>query len=133
MLIVFMFFLHFIADFVLQTREMGKNKSSDPYYLSLHIFINFIVFAVGLSWYTNPLFGILFAMANSFLHFLIDISLWNIYSLTVWFRRKDKTMTKQQLKDNYEYWNDHLFYMTIGFDQFLHFASIIFIFMIFFK
>jgi len=104
------FFIHFIADFILQSREMGEKKSSSFKWLSKHIGIIFICFLP---------FGIEFALCNAFIHMLIDACIWNIYKITVYIRDKKAT------KENWEYWKDGWFYDTIGFDQFLHGATII--------
>lgn len=56
--------VHFIADFVLQTRWMGRNKSSNWQAMAAHIAV-----------YTICLipFGLLFAIVNGLLHLITDI------------------------------------------------------------
>lgn len=98
--------LHFVADFILQPREMGKKKSSDIRWLAAHLAIQFIVFA--------PFTSLVFAAANACVHGIIDGTIWNIYKLSVRLRNKNATA------ENWRYWDDHLFYTTIGFDQLLH-------------
>ena len=148
MLLVYIFALHFLADFVLQSREMGKKKSSELSYLFNHVSIQIAVFFVGLS----LLFGVeiagAFALLNGMVHMLIDAFVWKTYSLSVWLRRhswvkenkglmrsvvakaggirrepRDNEI-KRAMKENYKYWDDHWFYLTIGFDQFLHMSTL---------
>ena len=104
------FLTHFVADFIFQSRKMGQNKSSSLKWLSLHIAIIFICFLP---------FGLKFAVLNALFHAVIDGTIWNLYKISVFLR--DKTATKE----NWKYWQDSWFYTTIGFDQFLHGATII--------
>lgn len=102
--------VHFIADFLLQSRTMGQKKSSSLKYLSMHIVIIFLCFLP---------FGLKFAAANALIHMLIDGTIWNVYKASVYFR--DKSATPQTWK----YWEDSWFYSTIGFDQLLHCITIV--------
>lgn len=121
--------LHFIADFVLQPREMGKKKSQDVKWLLGHLAIQFAIFA--------PFTSILFALANCAVHGLIDWYIWRGYKWSVAFRNPvpwhlrvevEPEPTHQEfeatwwlgVKASWKYWEDHLFYTTIGFDQLLH-------------
>ena len=129
MIFVYLFFLHFLADFVLQPREMGRKKSSNFKYLGIHIAIQIIVFTLGL-W---PILGLkvalLIALGNGVIHGIIDAVIWKGYAWSVWLRRRDKNITKENLKVTWKYWDDHFFYLTIGLDQFLHISTIIIVFM----
>lgn len=134
LILLWLFFLHFLADFVLQSRKMGRNKSSDPIWLLKHIGIIFAVFLIGT-------FNLKFATYNALIHAVIDAFIWKGYALTVWKRRRSllkpwymeydnpknthrKQEVKQALKREFKYWEDHWFYLTIGLDQFLHAATI---------
>ena len=120
MLASYYLFLHFLADFILQPREMGRKKSKDSRYLLAHIAIIFSVFLVGtLSWK--------FALANALIHMIIDSVIWKCYASTVWKRRHKlfKNATKDDLERKFKFWEDHWFYATIGLDQFLHGATIL--------
>jgi hypothetical protein len=101
---------HFIADFICQSRKMGKYKSSSIYWLSAHILIIFSLF--------TP-FGLKFAIKNALIHMLIDGTIWNGYKLSVKLRDKNATAS------TWKYWKDHWFYVTIGFDQLLHVLTIV--------
>lgn len=118
------FFLHFIADFILQSREMGKNKSSNWKYLLAHLSIQFLVFL--------PFFGWQFSLANAAIHGIIDKNIWNLYKIFTLYRLGYFRAWKEGKLDNvtkyHKYWEDHLFYATIGLDQFLHSATLILLF-----
>ena len=99
MIYIWILALHFIADFLCQSREMALKKSVDKHILFNHCFIIFIVLSLGT-------FNILFALFNAITHAFIDWNIWRVYRIN-----------KQQ---DFEFWKDHWFYVTIGFDQLLH-------------
>jgi hypothetical protein len=124
--------LHFIADFILQSREMGKKKSSEWRWLLAHLSIQFGIFLF---------VGWKFALANALVHGLIDWNIWKLYKLSAHLRinkrvdlvylvkfMEEGKHPKPSFKKNlykkevagWQYWEDHLFYTTIGFDQLLH-------------
>ena len=119
--ILWLFFAHFVADFLLQGREMGKNKADNVGWLALHCRIVFFVtlFASFVAFNTGKAV-ILFALANTAVHALIDKTVWNLYRY-----RHMKSIRK------IDYWEDKWFYTTIGFDQTLHFATIVALFTLF--
>ena len=143
LLYLYLFALHFIADFILQPREMGRRKSECSLkglkYLLAHIFIVFSVFFVGLIIFAGWQFALIFAVFNAVLHFIIDAIIWKGYMYSVWKRRhkllgydkgespprSDKEI-KKTLKVHFKYWEDSWFYATIGLDQLLHFSTIVF-------
>lgn len=106
--------LHFVADFLLQSREMGRKKSTDWRWLGLHLGIQFMVFL--------PYAGFQFAAMNALLHGIIDRNVWKLYKLSV-LMRVSKDM-REGLEGSWRYWDDHVFYSTIGFDQMLHMATL---------
>jgi hypothetical protein len=105
-MIIKLLIIHFISDFLLQRRWVAKNKSSDGMAMAEHISIIFCCF---LYW------GPVFAGLNALIHMIIDKNIWNAYK---WFRRKED-------KETFKYWEDHLFYSTIGFDQLLHVLTLV--------
>jgi hypothetical protein len=119
-LIAYAIFLHFIADFLLQSREMGKNKSHDLFYLLMHVMIQWLVMFGGLLFMLNPVAAYQIAAINAFIHGLIDWNIWRYYKRWVKFRFGNP---KEQ---EFKYWEDSGFYSTIGFDQMLHMWSILF-------
>jgi len=96
-LIVSILFLHWIADFILQSDYMAKNKSKNTAVLLLHV----LVYSSFFLW-----FGWQFAVVNGCLHFLIDFctSRWTGYL----YRKGDI----------------HNFFVVIGLDQTLHFVCL---------
>ena len=124
MLIAKLLVLHFIADFVLQPREMGAKKSSDLRWLGAHLAIQFAIFA--------PFTSILFAFANCAIHGVIDWFIWRGYKWSVYKRLYDTgngKMGHSLMSDQGEwrFWMDHLFFTTIGLDQLLHALTLIFL------
>ncbi len=101
--------VHFLADFVAQTRRMAVNKSTHWSFLGAHCLIIFLFF-----W---PFFGWKFALCNAIIHAIIDKNIWSGYKFI---RRNEDIKT-------FQYWNDSLFYSFIGFDQLLHITTLIFL------
>lgn len=153
--------LHFIADFLLQSREMGKKKSSEWRWLLKHLGIQFGVFMVVMpflvayklcdrgahewpEFMNSPGFmtqfliplsltvGGMFALVNTLVHGLIDWNIWKLYKLSAYMRIKKEAKEINaspewiaEMGKNWQYWEDHWFYATIGFDQLLHTATIV--------
>jgi hypothetical protein len=96
--------LHFIFDFCLQKHEWAQNKSSDNQALAEHVFIYSVLWA--------PVFGLKFAAITAIAHFLTD---WNTSRINkyVWqaVERKEPDAV-------------HMFFVSVGFDQFLHCAQL---------
>lgn len=140
-MLISMFVLHFIADFLLQSREMGTKKSSEVYWLAKHLAIQWTVFAVCLlPWLHEK--AIYFATLNALIHGLIDWNVWKLYKFSAYVRimkivtKKHGTWTQPPEEDvnikaeivAWKYWEDHVFYSTIGFDQMLHAITIIYLY-----
>lgn len=152
MLLVYLFILHFIADFLLQSREMGQKKSSEPRWLFKHLGIQFGIFFVGLlpmllylmynpelmiiQSYKYALLGtaifkaLAFCFWNTVAHGIIDWNIWRLYKLSVKYRLGRWPETNPKVKrwldtGVWEYWEDHIFYTTIGFDQMLHMSTLV--------
>lgn len=104
--ILALIWLHFIADFVLQTDKMAINKSSNNLWLGFHVLV-----------YTTVLllFGWQFALLNGVAHFLTD---WITSRVTSYLWKKEKR---------------HWFFTVIGLDQAIHMTTLILIFNYFFK
>lgn len=90
---ILILFIHWVADFMLQTRWMATNKSKSNLALGMHI----LVYMIPLT-----LFGWLFALVNGVLHFIVD------YFTS---RATSYLWKKQEI---------HLFFIVIGLDQLLH-------------
>ncbi len=85
--------LHFIADFILQSSYMAMNKSKNIFVLLYHCSVYTIPFLI---------FGYKYALINGCLHFLIDI----------W--------TSKTTSYLYSIKKIHWFFVVIGLDQALH-------------
>jgi hypothetical protein len=149
-LIIYLLILHFVSDFLMQSREMGEKKSSDLKFLLFHVLIIFSVFYLGLNLYyafdfsflpnilnlifqsdrISPLNILYFCILNSVVHLVIDALIWNLYKL--YYKNQfnkmieaDSSKLFSHLRDNFKYWKESSFYNTIGFDQLLHTATLI--------
>lgn len=129
LLLGWMMILHFVADFIFQSREMGQKKSSEFRWLFKHLTIQWLFFALGLIYFVGPVTAVGFATLNAVIHGIIDWNIWNLYKVYTIHRLKDI----DPLEDDrfimpfgqFKYWEDHMFYITIGFDQLLHCLTII--------
>lgn len=96
--VMILIWIHFIADFVLQTREIAKGKSSNIALLGLHCLL-----------YTIPFlcFGWKFALINGLCHFLVDFATSKATSY-LWKKEKERA-----------------FFTMIGFDQAIHLTILV--------
>lgn len=135
-LLAYLVFLHFIADFILQSREMGKKKSEDIGYLSIHLLIQFLVILIGVTPFFDRELSLGIAISNTIIHGIIDFSIWRVYKFTALCRiaseAKEFHCTDVERKKwiaesarNWQYWEDHWFYTFIGLDQMLHVLTLI--------
>ncbi len=97
-IIILICFIHFVADFILQSNKMIQEKSHSIKWLTLHC-----------ATYMLPwlFFGPLYAVINGALHELIDF---NTSKMTHYLWDKKEI---------------HWFFVVIGFDQFLHISSLL--------
>jgi hypothetical protein len=95
--IIALLFLHWVADFVLQSDDMSKKKSSHTGWLAFHCVVYAVVFA---------LLGWVFALWMFVSHFVIDF------------------VTSRINKKLWEAKQVYYFFVSVGFDQLLHFACI---------
>ncbi len=97
-------FLHFLGDFVCQTKWMASNKSKSLEALTLHVFAYSCTLFIGLvaaqHWTVNDLSR--FVVINFILHWVTDCT--------------TSHLTKQALSKR----EMHQFFAVIGADQFIH-------------
>ena len=96
--ILIVIWIHWIADFAMQTDKIALNKSRDIWILFLHAWIYSVPFL---------LFGWKYAVFNGTIHFAVDFVTSKLTSY---------------------YWsieNRHAFFVTIGFDQAVHISVLI--------
>lgn len=88
---------HFVADFLLQDREMAKNKSVKPGVLYEHLSIQvssmflFLAFPFMIK-FGGPglLMAAFFSVFNGIIHGLIDWNIWKLYKINAYNRIKKK-------------------------------------------
>lgn len=149
LLLGWMMILHFIADFLFQSREMGQKKSSEFRWLFKHLTIQWLFFAFGLVYFVGPVVAISFATLNCIAHGVIDWYIWRGYKLFTHNRLVKESHQAAYMNGNlnipyevrqkekydeklasFKYWEDHWFYSTIGLDQLLHGLTIVALFAI---
>jgi len=109
-LLIGMFTLHFIGDFIFQTRKMADNKSKSIFYLTLHVFWysaafmpTFLLIGIGVPYL--KFIGVLFTT-----HWITDFITSKITSY-FWKKKRIKA-----------------FFNIIGFDQLIHIVTLLLIF-----
>jgi hypothetical protein len=90
--------LHFFADFVLQTDGMAQGKSRSDAWLLFHV----LVYSFPFGW----AFGWRYAAINGLLHFIVD-----------WF-------TSRINKRLWDAKKVHWFFVGVGFDQAVHYTAL---------
>ncbi len=104
--ILVILFSHTVADFVLQSDEVAKGKSSNNWTLLKHITIYTAAMLPCAAVVSGPLF-MLFLSINAVAHFITDYITSRI--TTYYWLREER----------------HKFFVTIGFDQFAHMAALL--------
>lgn len=103
--VLFILFVHFLADFVFQTREMGVKKSKSTYWLTTHVVTYTLV--------TTLFWAFFFSVRN------VD-TLITIASLTFASHWLTDYVTSKVSSYMYTKKQFYFFFMTIGFDQWAH-------------
>lgn len=96
--IILVFWIHWVADFVLQTDTMAKNKSTSNKWLLSHVSVYTIPFFI---------FGWKFALVNGAAHFVTDYFTSRINSRL------------------YKAGKIHEFFVGVGFDQAVHATTLV--------
>lgn len=108
--IILILFIHWVADFLLQTKRMATNKSKDNYWLFAHVLIYSITWFVIGAFFFNVISVLLFTITTFICHFITD------YVTSRWTSK----LYKQE-----KYYGFPSFFSVIGLDQFLHFLQLI--------
>lgn len=105
--IILLIVLHYIGDFLLQTREMANNKSKDNEWLALHVLAYSMVFFFGMILFYDYFVSIIFMSITFVCHFFTDY---------VTSRLTSYCYKKNQIYN---------FFAIMGFDQVLHLVQLI--------
>lgn len=109
-------FIHWVADFVLQSHWQAKNKSHNNYALTMHVTVYSIcwllpmtiMFACAGNYRLDSfLLACFFSLITFATHWVIDFYTSRLNS---WLWKKEDV---------------HNFFVSVGFDQFLHFVQLI--------
>ena|SRR5665213_2060891 len=137
-IIVWFLFAHWVADFVLQTNWMAINKSKDNVALSVHCYtyagVMTAFFGVFLmhTYEASEAFGNLWLLSFKFFcimfatHYMVDYATSRINArlFAKWF---NYIVPIEDRKPNEEIPTLHNFFVSVGFDQLLHFITIIWV------
>lgn len=114
--VIFLCFVHWVGDFVMQNDWMASNKSKNNYALSAHVFTYCAVFLfVLMANGNNGLTIIEFVGINGIIHWAVDY---------VTSRINAKLWANNQI---------HNFFVSVGFDQFIHLTTLFITYNILFK
>ena len=139
MFVIYLFFLHWLADGPLQSREMGKRKSDSLIYLAGHVLIHYLTFLFGLM--AAHYFKFLpiehdynawvliqsIALSNATIHGLVDAIMWKGYKLSVVLRKPKHLFGRPVAGEKlvYKFWEDPYFFHTIMTDQLFHYSTLV--------
>ena len=112
-IVMLMLILHWIGDFLFQTRQMADNKSSSLYWLTSHVLWYCVAF--------TPMFFII-GEGTAYIEFMV--LLFSTHWITDLITSKITTLCwkKQKIK---------LFFTVIGFDQLIHALTLLYLYKIF--
>lgn len=118
--LIIILFIHFVADFLFQSRQMGVKKSRNIYWLVAHIYVYSIITFLGWIFFFNLNLKMSFELISLtvFSHFLTDYITSKISSKFYLKSKKSKSLKESK----YFEW---LFWSTIGFDQLIHAITLI--------
>ena len=97
-ILIIMFWLHVVGDFILQTDEMALNKSTSIKWLTVHSIVYSSVYYF---------FGWQFMFVNCALHFVIDF------------------VTRRLTSKLWKKGDRHNFFVVIGVDQAIHMTCLV--------
>jgi hypothetical protein len=117
--ILYFLFVHWVADFVLQNDKMALNKSTSNYWLAIHVSVytlaTVILWAI-FFWVTG--FGVYVSLLQ---YFEAAVSIFSMHFITDY-------ITSRITGKYFIAKKNHEFFVTIGFDQWLHYLQIFIVF-----
>ena len=106
--VLIILFIHWVADFLLQTKQMATMKSKDTNWLLIHVAVySFTWFFIGA--FFDPLKSALFFVITFMCHFITD------YFTSRW--------TSKLYRDS-KFYGFPSFFSVIGLDQWIHYAQL---------
>ena len=105
--IIYLLFVHWLADFVLQSDRIAKEKSSNNLMLFYHCLIYGTMFAGATIMANYGVKGLWYGLLIGLIHFPVDY------------------VTSRLNSKFYKAGKNHEFFVSIGFDQWIHFVTII--------
>lgn len=133
--LLFLFIIHFIADFGLQTRKMGLNKGKSLMWLSMHVgvyLITLLIFGLIFGQHlldSNDMYPIFkYCLLNGAIHWVTDFitSKGSGYSYVQMLKYESDNNDKKKYQWQYVFW------LVIGFDQLLHIITLMLTYQYFF-
>jgi hypothetical protein len=106
--VLIILFIHWVADFLLQTKQMATMKSKDTNWLLIHVAVySFTWFFIGA--FFDPLKSALFFVITFMCHFITD------YFTSRW--------TSKLYRDS-KFYGFPSFFSVIGLDQWIHYVQL---------
>lgn len=109
---IIILFIHFIADFALQTHEQAMKKSSNEKYLFYHVLIYSLTWFLVIILFAGFKIALMFSVITFIFHFLTDY------------------FTSRGVRCYFDKADYHNGFLVIGFDQILHYIQLIYTFKI---
>lgn len=115
-------FIHFVADFIFQSRTMGRNKSTNLYWLTTHVLAYTLATVIGWSLFVE------FANFNLGFIFWLSVITFSTHWITDFLTSKLsgycylKSLEHKKTKKG-DFW-EWSFWGIIGLDQFIHWATL---------
>jgi len=119
-ILIAVFFLHFVADFVCQpySLKIAKTKRVDA--LFLHVSIYFFIMVFGLVFLVGVREAFYYALINSLAHYIVDA----VMGAIITSRSSNLKLDPDPRKPMFERVNLYFPIMFLGFDQLLHQACL---------
>lgn len=109
--LIYILFLHLIADYVIQSNKININKSKNIYWLLIHVFFYFSCFFIGLFFLYTFEKSLTYSLVNAIIHFIVDF--FTSRTIGIFYERVDLNLKKEKLDLYYPI-------LILGIDQFFH-------------
>lgn len=119
---LFIIFIHWLADFHMQTIEMSSNKSKSNFWLTMHVLT--YTFVTLLFWH------LVLLQPTGDYNFTDYFMFFNFIFSTHWIT---DYITSRMTSKRYAEGRIHDFFVVVGFDQFLHYVQLFTAYYVFVK